>query len=144
MTTGRSNVTNGVVSGVVAGILVSVTLGLYQIVMDKRTRNNQVNYVREMIEVSLENMENASDNSQKLLQYNLLIRGLDRFMSDFSASSEITFDEREKIRRAFPYSTGGHIIIMQNADALPEDTEEYFSTVARQFRGISWIGVEQK
>ena len=144
MKSSRGNIVSGIVTGVVAGILVSLTLGLYQVVIDFRARNDQVDYVRTMIERALYNIENTSNNRDRLLQYNLLLRGLDRFISDYSASSEITFDEREQIRRAFPYSTGGHVIYIQNANALPNDAPSYFRTVVEQFREIPWLGLKEE
>ena len=136
----RQQIVSNIMGGVAAGIVVSILLGLYQGVANIRERQDQIEYVSEMVAGAMARIEDANDDPQRLLYYNLLLRGLERFLNDNEASSRITYEEQESLRTALPYDVDGWVKYAKN---LPENSEEFFHLAVGQFRAIPWLVLEE-
>ena len=130
----RQQIVSNIMGGVAAGIVVSILLGLYQGVANIRERQDQIEYVSEMVAGAMARIEDANDDPQRLLYYNLLLRGLERFLNDNEASSRITYEEQESLRTALPYDVDGWVKYAKN---LPENSEEFFHLAVGQFSSYS-------
>ena len=131
-----------IVSGIIVSVSVALVLGAYEVALSAYERRTQILYVSEMVHSGIERMRSAKDDSERLLRYNMLLRGALNFIDSPIASSKITYTEKEALRTVLPYDTAGRVTFFVNALALPEDRDGFFRAAAEQFEGVLWLRLE--
>ena len=127
----RRAVLNNILSGVVAALVVSVILGVYQLVENQNQRQQEISYACDIVASSMQRMKSANNNNDRLLYLNMMMRNMERFLNYNHNSSKLSFQEREHFRRAmpFPYSITGQVVYLTSVDVLSEEIDDYFSTI---------------
>ncbi len=137
------SILNNAVAGVTAGIVVSMILGIYQLVRGWLDRQRQIHHVSELISVGIESIQGVNDDRTRLLILNLLLRNAESFLASSVASDRITYREKERLLAVFPLNVDGSVAYLDNAGKLPEDADGYFEKSIEQFRRIPWLKLDR-
>ena len=137
------SILNNAVAGVTAGIVVSMVLGIYQLVGAWLDRQRQIHHVSEMISVKIESIQGADDDATRLLILNMLLRNAESLLGSSAASGRITYREKERLLGVFPLNRDGSVAYLDNVGRLPEDADGYFNDAIEQFRKIPWLKLER-
>ena len=89
--------TNDTVAGVAAGIVVSLFIGLYQVVDSYRERRDQVRYASELVWAGVDRIRGTDKPETRLLYYNRLLRDLENYLTS-DRSDRLEFAEKHTLR----------------------------------------------
>ena len=76
------------------------------------------------------------------MYYNMLLRGLERYLNADEASSRITYSEKELLRTVLPYSIDGRVTYIDHPDKLPPNADVFLDLATERFQNIPWLILE--
>ena len=121
--------TNDTVAGVAAGIVVSLFIGLYQVVDSYRERRDQVRYASELVWAGVDRIRGTDKPETRLLYYNRLLRDLENYLTS-DRSDRLEFAEKHTLRLAFPYGLDGSVRFLTQ---VPARADKFFDIIVEQF-----------
>lgn len=127
--------TKNIASGAVDGIVVSLVLGIYQAAVGHYQRQEQIQYVSEMVSSGIHRIHEEDNAYTKVVYYNILLRELEHFLGS-EASSRIKYSEKRQLKTTFPYHPDGSVALLSHP---PENPEDFFEVATEQFDSIEWL-----